>query len=184
MSLVARSNMRWVQGPLWDILFGSATSAQLSVCTHTGRERQKSLTQNKGIIIPYREKWSLHFPARFRSLIQTRHNGWHLGKGVVYSKLDTFLPIALFCTGVFLGVCSFLLIFSSQPLIVENSHELGAGFWLYHRGKNAISGSIFLHFELFLQRANCPVKLRALIFIDPTGLDVALFALDGNGDME
>ena len=37
--------------------------------THAGRGRQKSLTKNKGIIIPYREKWSLHFPARFRSLI-------------------------------------------------------------------------------------------------------------------
>lgn len=107
MSLVARSNMRWVQGPLWDILFGSAASALLSVCihahTHTGRGRQKSPTQNKGIIIPHREKWSLHFPARFRSLIETRHNGWHLGKGVVYSKRDTFLPIALCC--FFVCVC-------------------------------------------------------------------------------
>lgn len=54
----------------------STTVSTLYIDTHTGTHthtqeggRQKSLTQNKGIIIPYREKWSLHFPARFRSLI-------------------------------------------------------------------------------------------------------------------
>lgn len=35
------------------------------------------------------------------------------------------------------------------------------------------------HFKLLVHRANCPTKSRALIFIDPTGLDVAL---DGNED--
>lgn len=35
MSLTARSNMRWVHCPLWDLLFGSATSALLFVCVHT-----------------------------------------------------------------------------------------------------------------------------------------------------
>ena len=77
MSLVARSNMRWVQRPLWDSLVQLLSSAVYSVYTHThththtrtGKERQKSQSQNKGIIIPYREKWSSHFPARFRSLI-------------------------------------------------------------------------------------------------------------------
>lgn len=102
MSLVARSNMRWVQHPLWDSLvqllsttvfffvffFGLYTYAHKH--TYAGNHRQKSSTQNKGIIIPCRDKWSSHFPARFRSLIQTRHNGWHLGEEVVYSKLDTF----------------------------------------------------------------------------------------------
>lgn len=40
---------------------------------------------------------------------------------------------------------------------------------------------IFYHFELFVHRSNRPAKLRALTFIDPTGLDVSL---DENEDME
>lgn len=73
MGLVARSNMRWMQCPLGNS--GLASYHFSLFCMHThkhtnmSRGRQKKQTQNKGIIIPYREKWSSHFPPRFRSLI-------------------------------------------------------------------------------------------------------------------
>lgn len=54
---------------LWFGYLSTTVCLYTHTSTHTGRGRQKSLPQNKGIIIPYIEKWSLHFPARFRSLI-------------------------------------------------------------------------------------------------------------------
>lgn len=44
---IAKSNMRWLQGPLWYVVHGSATSALLSVHTrahtHTQEEEDKRL---------------------------------------------------------------------------------------------------------------------------------------------
>lgn len=100
------------------------------------------------------------------------------GEGLFIPGLTLFANcLVLWCSFVCVCVCSIPFscgaTLTKEKLLPEQALTLTAGT------KMRIDFFFAPHFKLLVHRANCPTKSRTLVFIDPTGLDVAL---DGNED--